>query len=466
LRIAAPATLALVIGVLVGVDVRLGALLTLLLVAPVLVWARPAVALGFLCLCLGINVDVMTVPVFVSLPQFMGMALIAAVLLRPRNEATSDALGGLPGGLLPNGQAMGDRQATRGTPGRRALWMLGGFLLLLACLPSLPGAVSNRAALSGMLQLMAVASVLYAGGRWFARSPDLVDRALALLVLGGIISVCVAVVQVVFDIGPASFRTAGVMRAYSTYGQPNSYGMFLVGVTPLALVLRKHTHFAAPAFLALLAGIALTGSRGAWIALLAGLLTMGALLARPRLSTVLKGAAVLAIVPLMLFLVPREFLLSRFDFNDWSTQQRLLLLFTAWQGILQSPITGYGPGSFEHVLEAIAPAALVDDVTMPHNMILHVWFELGLLAVLAFTVLIGLYYVAAIRSYLKTRDLRTAGLVAGVTAMLVGSMFGSLFIRGIEELFVVLIALTGALSSPAFRSAARPEVRDAPAAPL
>ena len=105
LRIAAPATLALVIGVLVGVDVRLGALLTLLLVAPVLVWARPAVALGFLCLCLGINVDVMTVPVFVSLPQFMGMALIAAVLLRPRNEATSDALGGLPGGLLPNGQA-------------------------------------------------------------------------------------------------------------------------------------------------------------------------------------------------------------------------------------------------------------------------------------------------------------------------------------------------------------------------
>lgn len=441
MRVAAPAGLALGLGVLVGMDARLGAILTLVLIAPLLVWARPSVALCFLCLCLGINVDVVTAPVFVSLPQFMGMALIGAVLLRPQNRESF-------------------------TEGSGNLWILGGFALVLASLPSLPGAVDSRAAVSGMLQLGAVAFVLHAGGRWFGRSPELVDRALGLLVLGALVSVAIAVVQVAFGLGPASFRSAGVMRAYSTYGQPNSYGMFLVGVAPLALVLRRHTHFIAPAFLALITGIALTGSRGAWIALLSGLLVMGALLARPRLSTVLKGAAVLAIVTLMLLLVPREFLLSRFDFNDWSTQQRLLLLFTAWQGILQSPITGYGPGSFAHVLEAIAPAALVDDVAMPHNMILHVWFELGFLAVVGFCALIGLYYFAAIRSYLQTRDLRIAGLVGGVTAMLVGSMFGSLFIRGIEELFVILVALTGALSVRAVKAARAEEATGAPALPV
>jgi hypothetical protein len=41
-------------------------------------------------------------------------------------------------------------------------------------------------------------------------------------------------------------------------------------------------------------------------------------------------------------------------------------------------------------------------------------------------------------------DIRLAGLIAGVTAMIAASMFGTLFIRGVQETFAVLIALTAA----------------------
>lgn len=425
LRLLVLAALGLGFGGLVAADARIGAFVTLSLVAPVLIWARPGVSFSLLCVGLGLNIDVLTTPAHVSLPQFLAMAMVAAVLIRPSDPT----------------------QRRRSGSRRRwvVFWGGAGFWLLAASVPSLPGAVSTASAVSGIVQLAGFGAVLWAAHRWLTRRPRLVDHIIGLLVFGGVVSLAVAVVQVVFNVGEPSFRAGGVMRAYSTYGQPNSYGLYLVGLAPLALVLPRHASLRVPAFVALMSGIILTGSRGAWIAAFIGMLTLLALLARLKLSTVLKGVAVASLLPLLLLVVPQELILSRFQFNDWSSQQRLVLLLTAWQGILQHPIAGWGPGAFEHVLHLIALPALKDDVTTPHNMILHVWFELGLFATVVFCVLVGGYYVKSLGAYLKTRDPRIAALIAGVTGMLTASMFGSLIVRGVAELFLILVAATGAI---------------------
>ena len=419
--------LAVGFGGLVATQPRVGAVLAAALLTPVLVWTRPGVVLGLLCLTLGLNVDVITSPVFVSLPQLVAMALVAGVLLREWGGATDGRQTGAPARVRPG-----------------VLWSGGGVILVAASLPSVPGAAHAPAAVSGILQLGAVGAVLFVTHRWLTAELERVDTVIGALVLGGVLSVGVALVQVVFNVG-TDYRTGGLLRAYSTYGQPNSYGQYLVGIIPLALALR-HRALRMPAFLLLLIGTLLTGSRGAWVAGAVGLLTFLALLARLRLATVLRGAAVLAVLPLLLLVVPDEFLLSRFQLNDWSTQQRLLILLTAWQGALQSPVLGYGPGSFEHLLGVLALPGLTDDVTHPHNLFLQVWFENGLAAVVALLVLGGAAVVATLRAFLSTRDVRLAALCAALAGMGTASMFSSLFVRGVSELFVVLLGAAGALA--------------------
>jgi O-antigen ligase len=133
---------------------------------------------------------------------------------------------------------------------------------------------------------------------------------------------------------------------------------------------------------------------------------------------------------------------GRLDLTDWSSRQRLLVLLTAIDGIIRNPLTGYGPGAFESMLPAIARTGLVDDVRMPHNLFLHVWFELGLAAPLVLLVLLAGYYRSALRAYRRSHDVVVAGLIGGVSSMLCASMFGTLFIRGIQEAFLFLVAMT------------------------
>ncbi len=428
------------LGGALALDVRLAGIATAVALAPVLVWSPPSLLLGLLAVGLGVNVDLVTAPVSVSLPQLIGLSLIAASLLRP-------------------GRGRGGERFAR-----RGCWAIGGLLVLAGSSLSLIGAVSPAGAASGLLQLAVVATVMAVVSRELARTAVPVDSVLRLLLLGAAISLVVAAVQVILNVGPASYRTGGVMRAFSTYGQPNSYGLYLVGMVPLALVARSGGRASWALLVSLLAGVVLTGSRGAWIATAAGLAVYGILRASPKPSTVLKGLAVLALIPLAVALLPRDFLAARVTLMDWSTQQRLLVLLVAWRGIVQSPITGYGAGSFGELLGKMAPSQLEDDVTMPHNLILEIWFELGLAAVLAFVTLMILYYGVAVRAYRRGRDIRIAAVVAAVTAMLVGSMFGSLFIRGVQETFVVLIALTGALVAARHRShSTREEPRAHPA---
>jgi O-antigen ligase len=335
--------------------------------------------------------------------------------------------------------------AVRVLPGARAgAWAWCGVLFVAAALPAFITAAYARPAVTGLLEMVAAAVVLLAVVRLLVAHAGARDRVALLLAAGAALSVIPAIVQVVFGIGPAAFRAGGVMRAWSTFTEPNTYGLFLAGVLPVALTLKGSRSRTALFAGTIALGLVLTGSRAAWAGALAGLCALWLAAFRPRASVLIASAAAIALLAGAVLLAPRELVLGRLNLDDWSTQQRLLILLTAWDGIVRSPLLGWGPGAFEHMLPAIARQGLIDDVTMPHNLLLHIWFELGLAALICFTILAGLAIWSLFRASRRTRDLRVAGLLGGIVAMLVAAQFGTLFVRGAQETFILLVALSAA----------------------
>jgi O-antigen ligase len=430
------AGIAAALGLALALDPRAAGVLSAAIIAPLIIWSDPRLGVGLLALALGLNIDVATGLIHVSLPQLIALALVVGVLVRARGNV------------------------------RAGVWAAAGFIFVLAMLPSVAQAVVPAQAVSGLLKFAVAACMLAVVVRILARHPSSATPTGWLLIAGACISLVPAFVQVAFGIGPEPFRAGGVMRAFSTFAQPNTYGVYLAGMLPFALgwALAERRRGALIAVFAIAAGIVLTGSRGAWAGSLIGLLAFYIAALRPRFSVMAAGVAGLAALVAVVLLAPREFVVGRLDLGDWSTQQRLLILLTAWDGITRSPLLGYGPGSFEGMLPSIARTGLYDDVTMPHNVLLHIWFEFGLLALICFIALIAAYVVVAFRAARRMRDLRIAGLLGGVIAMLGAAMLGTLFIRGVQETFILLIALTAAL--PGVRAAPLPRPGSTDAHPL
>ncbi|MGH7502117.1 MAG: O-antigen ligase family protein [Longimicrobiales bacterium] len=419
-RLLAVSGLAIAIGAATVIEPRIAIALCAITLVPILVWTDPRLGFALFAFSLAINVDVLGGPIHVSLPQLIALAVLAGALLRASPRAAA---------------------------GRSGLWAAGGGVFVLATLPSLIRAVEPGAAMVGILELVILSTVLAVTVRWMVRRPDTVEPVLAMLVAGAALTLVPALLQVVFGIGRDAFRAGGIMRAYAWFSEPNTYGLYLAGIVPIALVLatRRSSLAYAAAATAILLALGLTGSRGAWVGTLAGLLALALVAFRWRTRTLIAGVACIAGIAAIGWFLPPELIVARLALDDWSTQQRLLVLLSTFDGIERSPILGHGAGSFAAMLSSLARAGLVDDVTMPHNLLLDVWFQFGILPLLCLLGFAIAYAFVTGRAARRTGDLRIAGLFAGVAAMFVASMFGTLFIRGVQETFVLLIALSAAL---------------------
>jgi O-antigen ligase len=235
-------------------------------------------------------------------------------------------------------------------------------------------------------------------------------------------------------------------RVSSTYYNPNHYAGYLDLTTPLALAFALWARtwwlraIAALLSVALLLNVALSFSRGAWVALalaVAGLLLLwawqGTRSPRPLGRTLaLLTLALVALVGAWGVSVTAPDLTARLltraqrlhhDLTQPDTFDRVVLLRAGAQVVRDAPLLGVGPGNFVDAITAHRPAQ-VDDradsmmhrfVNYAHNDYLQVATETGLPSLLLF---MAFWALVLIRPSPRDPPLRY-GLLAGLAALLV-----------------------------------------------
>jgi len=272
----------------------------------------------------------------------------------------------------------------------------------------------------------------------------------------------------------------GVRRMLATYPSPNSLGLFLERVLPLAVAWAMsrgagnfefrnskfeivHPRTLAPLLtLGVLAlALLLTYSVGAWLGCGAAVLFMAAMRGRKALLTLLIIALLLAVVLLPVLRVER--VVSHLGLQPGSTS---VLRLNLWQSSLQMladhPLLGVGLDGFLELYRTqyIRPEAWREpNLSHPHQLVLEFWLNLGVLGVIALVWFLLAFFQQGLRLYRAAEDSGRRVLALGLLGAMVAACAHGLvdrFLFGSPDLayvFFILLGLTAVLARPAARQA-------------
>jgi O-antigen ligase len=239
-------------------------------------------------------------------------------------------------------------------------------------------------------------------------------------------------------------------RATGTYINPNHFAGFLDMVIPLALactIAGRMGHVTRIVIgyctFVMLAGLALTQSRGGWVATACGLgVMLFVALWNPRLRLPALAFAIIVAIGGAVFL-NHSFAQKRIEeakilSGDSSKGVRLMIWETAWQAWKTSPWTGIGPGHFDLRFREFRPARLVGRPEYVHNDYLNTltdWGIAGLALALGFAGCMALHAFQASRG-LKSQN---ADLVANRSERRLTYSNRTAFVLGATGSFVALL---------------------------
>ncbi|NWJ95967.1 MAG: O-antigen ligase family protein [Chloroflexi bacterium] len=182
----------------------------------------------------------------------------------------------------------------------------------------------------------------------------------------------------------------GVSRVVSVYNHPDNLGLFLGRVIPLATGyvfffgqkwnLRRWFYLIA--LIPLVAALALSFSRGAWLGSGLALLVM-ILVAGSKRGLLIYGGGVALLLATLPF-IKIERITSLFSFVTGSNSTRLHVWQASLQMLRDHPLTGIGLDQFlyKYSVEYVPPEAWLERFTShPHNLILDYWLRLGIMGV-------------------------------------------------------------------------------------
>ncbi len=292
------------------------------------------------------------------------------------------------------------------------------------------------------------------------------------LTIGGAAMTAEAVVglaQTALGVGPQSFLIGRIIRAYGTFEQPNPFAGYLGLHLPFALAfaLRGQRWWRWTALLLWIAGagaVALSLSRGAWIAVAAGsVIVIWYSGGRKLIDRKLLVAAVIVPVLILAFghfsfeldgWIPEparlagEGLASPADITEGITEgnfaivQRLAFWTAAGRMFASNPIGGVGLGNYETRYQDFNLGRWEDSLGHAHNFYLNMAAETGIVGLAAFLVFLAVLLVAARRAAGSAPVLRTVAIasLASIGAFVVHNMVDSVFVGGMG---VVLGAAAG-----------------------
>jgi O-antigen ligase len=280
------------------------------------------------------------------------------------------------------------------------------------------------------------------------------------------ISCLVAFVQRAGGIDFWFIHLSGKHRVESTLFTMTFAGiLYQAIVLNLAVALRKHREWRHSLVLWVglavqLVAIVLTVTRGAWVALFAGLATV-CILVRNR-TVVALSAAALAAVLIFAFVTARDTgrnvsPLLLFQEVDIHAGTRLVLWDIAWDLFRAHPILGVGMGDYSVEADKLVGDRTVTTTTDTHNVYLQILATRGLVGFLPFV----FFWWVVFRSLFQIKARAAKGSIewhyaVGVIGVTVAILFGALTENNVddEEVFIAYMFILGLARSVEYASRA------------
>ena len=298
-------------------------------------------------------------------------------------------------------------------------------------------------------------------------------------VVGGLLvaataQAAVGLVQTLGRIGPEHFLFNGVlMRAHGTFGQPNPFAGYLILFFPIAFALWAFGNLEArrpwmrsfTGLVVIVIGSALLASlsRGGLLGVAGAVLLVLLLGSRAtRCITLAVGSAVLSLAIIAGLALPdrvtepaleaalaavnvRTVASTPVTPENWSVLERLSQWHAGIRMFQDNYLTGIGVGNYDSYYAEVALPDWQQPLGHAHNLYLNIAAETGLLGLGAYLVLVlAIVYVG--RRALRNRHDRAVralavGILGGLTAYSIHSIFDMLFVQGIGVLLGLLLAL-------------------------
>jgi O-antigen ligase len=332
----------------------------------------------------------------------------------------------------------------------RQRWPLLGPLLAFAAATLLSAALSGAPAES----LLASKGLLLAGALWVmadaAAGEEEARRLLGWLTLAVTAAACLGLIQALACPGEPSSpgfwrwlfhrcdRARGAFSIYMTLA--GVLTLVLLATLPRLLLSRRPGRLVWP-WLLMLAALAATYTRGAWLGLAAGVLVVAAVLRRARVLL----AAVLVVVAAAALLAPGPLghrIRSMGDPEEAGIKERVYMWRSGLRMWAERPWLGVGPGGVKRrYAEFVLPEAFKKRTGHVHNAALQVLVERGVAGFTAWLWLWAAFFVR-VGGMLRALPLEATGprgLLAGSLAAVGGFLVAGLAEYNIGDAEVVLV---------------------------
>ena len=283
------------------------------------------------------------------------------------------------------------------------LWLLAGFIGIFVAQNHIAALGLYRAYFVEPLLIFFIGLDLYRGDAKkedAKRSEGTACRAPTILSILLIILGLYAIIQYLTGWGiPAPWDAVIGRRAVGPFPYPNALSLF---VTPIAALLfadflkqiskrdnskNRATQGVAPTisllgFLFGLISIALAESNGGMIALAAAMFVASMFYKRARIIAISLLIAIVigigAVSPL------RQKVVSLVSFKQWSGMVRTVMWKESFAMLKDHPVFGAGLGGYPDAIKPYHKATWMEIFQYPHDIVLNLWSETGLLGIVAF----------------------------------------------------------------------------------
>jgi len=262
------------------------------------------------------------------------------------------------------------------------------------------------------------------------------------------------------DILVQPYEFTRISRATGLFSHANGLALYFNGLLPVLLLwglVSRRPGMRILCSLSFVVGfvtLMLTYSRGGWLAFALSIPVLAFCYFCGKRGDSNRGSfgrlMILGIIAIVLAAPFFSDIMTRLTKDDYGAAiSRIPLAMTALRSITERPVTGVGLGNYQPAVAFSDPDPVVDEFGYAlgvHNMFLLIAAEVGVPALLLFlwiSVLFVKHGLATIFLPDGERRLLAVGILSGLTAMYVHTMFENIFLG--HEIWVILSFLGGCL---------------------